>query len=361
MVTPKYLPHLGGIESHVHEVAQRMSAAGHEITVLTIAIDAALPASERQGDVLVKRFPAMPSWTDLYLSPALARQIRQGGYDLVHMQGVHTLLAPMTLATAQRAGIPTVLTFHSGGNSSRLRTAIREMQWQAQRPVLRRSTALVAVCQYEVDQFGRRLGVAPETIRLIRNGAGPLVVDEDSAPNVRGAPLVCSVGRLERYKGHQRVIAAMPALLKRSPGAHLAVVGRGPYERHLREMVSQLGLERAVTLTSFDGAQRGELGALVRASDVVVLLSEYEANPVAVMEALALGRKVVVAATSGLTELAANGYATAVPISVSPDELARVLMSVVAGPDGSAPDLPTWDRCVEELLGLYADVVSAGS
>ncbi len=153
----------------------------------------------------------------------------------------------------------------------------------------------------------------------------------------------------------------MPALLKRSPGAHLAVVGRGPYERHLRQMVSQLGLERAVTLTSFDGAQRGELGALVRACDVVVLLSEYEANPVAVMEALALGRKVVVAGTSGLTELAANGYATAVPISVSPDELARVLMSVVAGPDGSAPDLPTWDRCVEELLGLYADVMSAGS
>ena len=41
-------------------------------------------------------------------------------------------------------------------------------------------------------------------------------------------------------------------------------------------------------------------------------MSDYEANPVAVMEALALGRKVVVADTSGLSELAAEGLATAV-------------------------------------------------
>ena len=75
------------------------------------------------------------------------------------------------------------------------------------------------------------------------------------------------------------------------------------------------------------------------------------------MEALALGRKVVVADTSGLTELAVNGYATAVPLSVQPAELAKVLRlrgrrtRIV-----SAPELPTWDQCVDELLELYAEV-----
>jgi glycosyltransferase involved in cell wall biosynthesis len=254
-----------------------------------------------------------------------------------------------------------VLTFHSGGNSSRLRTAVRELQWQLQRPLLRRASALVAVCEYEVDQFARRLGVQPEVIRLIRNGAGPLIVDEDAVPEVSGAPLICSVGRLERYKGHHRVIAAMPALLELAPDARLAIVGRGPYESQLRELVSRLGVDRAVTFTSFDETRRGALGALVRSSDVVVLMSEYEANPVAVMEALALGRKVVVADTSGLTELAANGYATAVPLVVRPAELAEVLVSVVSGPEGSAPDLPTWDACVDTLLEVYAGVVSVRS
>ncbi|MGO9332876.1 MAG: glycosyltransferase [Acidimicrobiales bacterium] len=49
-------------------------------------------------------------------------------------------------------------------------------------------------------------------------------------PEVSGSPLVCSVARLERYKGHDRLIAAMPALLELAPDAHLAVIGRGGLE-----------------------------------------------------------------------------------------------------------------------------------
>ena len=78
--------------------------------------------------------------------------------------------------------------------------------------------------------------------------------------------------------------------------------------------LARLNLEDAVTIHLVrQPTQRGGLGALLRSSDVVALLSDYEANPVAVMEALALGRKVVVADTSGLSELASEGLATAVP------------------------------------------------
>ena len=52
-------------------------------------------------------------------------------------------------------------------------------------------------------------------------------------------------------------------------------------------------------------------------------MSDYEANPVAVMEALALGRKVVVADTSGLSELASEGLATAVPPNASTSPAGR--------------------------------------
>jgi glycosyltransferase involved in cell wall biosynthesis len=272
------------------------------------------------------------------------------------MQGVHTLLAPLTLAAAQKASIPTVLTFHSGGNSSRLRTAIRELQWRMQRRILRKADGLVAVCEYEVEQFGRRLEIEPERIRLIRNGAGPFAVDETSAPEISGSPLICSVGRLERYKGHHRVVEAMPYLLRSSPGAHLAIVGRGPFERSLRQLVSRLGVDDAVTITSYDESERGKLGALVRSSDVVTLLSEYEANPVSVMEAIALGRKVVVADTSGLTELASHGYASLVPLHVQPATLAAVIAEVAAGPSPAVAELPTWDECVDKLLSLYREV-----
>ena len=90
-------------------------------------------------------------------------------------------------------------------------------------------------------------------------------------------------------------------------------------------------------------------------------MSDYEANPVAVMEALALGRKVLVADTSGLSELAVEGLAAAVPVNVSPRELARALLDVASGPGPAPPDLPNWDDCAGQLLGLYEEVLSSSS
>jgi glycosyltransferase involved in cell wall biosynthesis len=148
----------------------------------------------------------------------------------------------------------------------------------------------------------------------------------------------------------------MPALLAIRPGAHLVVVGRGSYEPQLRRQAARLGVEAAVTFTAFDAGDRPELGALLRSCDAVALLSDYEAHPVAVVEALALGRKVVVAATSGLTELAHEGLVTAVAPDARPEDVAAVLARVAAEPEASAPRLPTWDECVDDLLRLYEAV-----
>ncbi|HXY28918.1 MAG TPA: glycosyltransferase, partial [Acidimicrobiales bacterium] len=132
-------------------------------------------------------------------------------------------------------------------------------------------------------------------------------------------------------------------------------------ERNLRRLAARLQLEHAVTFTSFDATQREALGALVRSSDVVALMSDYEAHPVAIMEAVALQRKVVVADTSGLSELAAEGLAVAVPVNTPPRALAQVLADVARRPDPVAPNLPTWDDCVDQLLGLYGEILSGAS
>lgn len=357
MVSSRYPPHLGGVETHVYEVARRIAADGVDVTVLTTDLTGELPVVEQDGPLTVRRYEAWPRRADLYISPKLVKEVREGGYDLVHVQGVNNFLPPLALRAAQRSGVPTVATFHTGGHSSRVRTMVRGAQWKALGPLLRRAKGLVAVCHFEVDLFARRLRIDPERIRLIRNGAEPLPVG-DTAPEVTGSPLLCSVARLERYKGHHRLIAAMPDLLELEPDARLVVIGRGSYERQLRRLVARLRVGHAVTFTSFDVSRRAALGALLRSSDVVALMSDYEANPVAVMEALALGRRVVVADTSGLSELAREGLATAVAPDTQPRALARVLADVAAGPAPPVPDLPSWDGCVRQLRALYEEILS---
>jgi glycosyltransferase involved in cell wall biosynthesis len=296
----------------------------------------------------------------LCFSPGLAAGVRRCGADIVHIQGIHTLVAPLALLSARRAGIPTIVTFHTGGHSSTLRRAVRPVQWRTLAPLLRRAAALIAVCEFEVELFSRALRVPPSRVRLIRNGADPLPVGSVPLAGPFGHPLIVSVGRLERYKGHHRLVLAMPAVLEEAPEARLVLVGRGPCEAELHDLAHALGVERAVEVTSFGPDHRAELGGLLARADVVALLSDYEAHPVAVMEALALGRPVVVAATSGLVELARDGLVSAVPADAPALVVARELLRTAEAPPRPVPAgvLRSWDDCASDLITLYREVAA---
>jgi glycosyltransferase involved in cell wall biosynthesis len=355
MVAARYLPFMGGVETHVHEVSSRLARLGVDITVLTTDTTRELDSSERHDGVTVRRFPAYPKRSDLYWSPALSRSLATGEFDLVHVQGVHTLVPPMALASAGKSRVPTVLTFHTGGHSSGLRTSIRELQWRALRKRLRTVDRLVAVCDYETVNFGRRLGLEADRFRLIRNGSDRLPVGTEKSA-WSGDPLIASVGRLEKYKGHHRAIKAMPQMLARRPDARLVIVGRGPYASALHRLVDDLGVGASVDFVAFEPEQREQLGTLLATCDVVVLMSEYEAHPVAVMEAVGLGRPVVVANTSGLSELGAAGLVTLVDLEATPGCLVEALLHA-APPDLSASGLVSWDECVTDLAELYSEVL----
>ena len=354
MVAARALPLMGGIETHVHEVSRRLAAMGTLVTVLTTDTSGELPAFERNSGYEIRRFPAYPRSRDYYFSPGLGRHLRtsSGDYDIVHVQGVHTLVAPLALDSARRAGLPSVLTFHTGGHSSGLREKLRPLQFKVLGPLIRSAAELVAVCEYERREFAKILRIPQSRIRLIRNGSDPLPID-DSAPVPEGSPLLLTIGRLEEYKGHHRLLRAMPEILKKAPGARLEIVGSGPYEQPLRDMARDLGIADKVTIRGFGPQQRGTFGKVVSSADAVCLLSAYEAHPVAVMEALGTGTKVLLADTSGLSELGEAGLATLIPLEATPAEVATAVLAVAAAPRTPPPPIATWDDCAAQLLDLY--------
>ena len=359
MVSARALPLMGGIETHVDEVSRRLAAAGVNLTVLTTDTSSTLPTDENTAGYRVRRWPAYPRSRDYYLSPGLTRHLirESANYDIVHVQGVHTLVAPTVLRAARLAGIPSVLTFHTGGSSSGLRESLRPLQWKLIARPLRSAAALVAVCEFERRNFARTLQVPESSIRLIRNGCQPLPIDP-TAPASDGDPLIVSVGRLERYKGHHRILRALPAILRQAPDARLALIGSGPYERQLRWMATDLGVADRVSIRSFGAGDRGGLGRLVSDADVVCLLSDYEAHPVAVMEAIGTGTRALVADTSGLSELGRVGLATTIALEATPDQVATAALTLAAQPRTPPAPMPTWDDCARSLLRLYRDVAA---
>jgi glycosyltransferase involved in cell wall biosynthesis len=354
MVAARCYPFTGGIETHIHEVGPRLVARGHVVDVLTTDPSGKLPVEEYMRGMRVQRVPAWPRERDLYVSPGIYTAIRRGVWDLIHFQGYNTFVAPIGLLAAIRGDLPFVMTFHSGGHSSRLRNAVRGTQQALLRPLMARAARLIGVSEFEASFFSARMGVPRERFVVIPNGAAMPA----ASPGVKVDPhLIVSSGRLEFYKGHHRAIAAMPELIHRIPDARLHVVGAGPYEGELRRLVATLGLEKRVTIATIPGSDRQKMADLLASAGLFVLFSEYEAHPVAVMEALSLRRPVLVNDTSGLGELASKGLCRAIARDASPSALAAAMAEELEA-QRAVPDwaLPDWDDCAQALSEVYDDV-----
>jgi glycosyltransferase involved in cell wall biosynthesis len=251
---------------------------------------------------------------------------------------------------------PFLLTFHTGGNSSAFREKARRTQFRLLSPLLRHAQVLVGVSVFEARRFEEIMGLPEGAITVIRNGGSLPELPEPVEPE---PGLVVSVGRIERYKGHHRAIEALPYLLKTRPEAHVEILGAGPYEAELLSLAEELGVDDRVSIRFVPPVDRAAMAGSVARASVMTLLSDYEAHPVAVMEALTAGRPAVVSRTSGLTELADLGWAVGVDQHAGAEEIARAIERQLDDPMVPDPaDLPTWETCVAGLSDTYQSILA---
>lgn len=358
IVAPRYTPcPQGGIAMHIYQVGPRLARAGIDVTILATDVSGKLPAAEESEGMHILRVRAWPAKKDYYFAPGIYHIIARGSWDLVHCEGYHGLIPPLAMLAAWRANIPYVLTFHSAGDVTRLRKALRGLHRRMLRPLLARAAKLIAVSEFEAGFFRERLRLPAEKFEIILNGTGHLPQVPEAAEEAHTSSLILSVGRLERYKGYQRVIAAMPKVLELIPDAQLRIAGVGPYESALWKIARRLGVADRVEIRPFPAGDLRGAASLIASAGLVTLLSEYEAQPQAVLEALSLRRPVLVAGTSGLQEFADRGLARSIPLKSGPEEVAAAVVDQLRQPLIPVNfELRTWDDCVADLLALYRSV-----
>jgi glycosyltransferase involved in cell wall biosynthesis len=359
MVCARFLPETGGTETHVYEVSRRLAAlGGFDVTVLATDQSRRLPRQEIVEGIAVLRVPAWPRGRDYYLAPGIAAVIGKRRWDLVHCQGIHTPVPLLAMISARRVGIPYLTTFHTGGHSSRLRNAMRTTQWRLAGPLLRHAAALIAVSRFEAVTLARHARLGDDRVIVIRNG-GALPPPRTGTVAVPGR--IVSVGRLERYKGHHRVIEALPHVMREIPGAHLLILGSGPYEADLRELARRLGVSDRVSIRHIAPADRQGMATALAESSVIAALSDYEAHPVAVMEALCVALPVVGYDVAGMGELCAAGLVRGVPRGAPAATVAHELVEAMSSPrpvDHSR--LPSWESCADQLAHVYLSSLGLG-
>jgi len=111
--------------------------------------------------------------------------------------------------------------------------------------------------------------------------------------------VLTAIGRLVPVKNHASLLRAFVLASKCNPSTRLLIVGDGILRNQLRQLSKDLGVDRAVRFLG----ERAGVPAILSASDVFVISSLAEGNPLSVMEAMAAGLPVIASNVGGIPDL----------------------------------------------------------
>jgi len=188
-------------------------------------------------------------------------------------------------------------------------------------------------------------------------GNAPLPADSAGSPELPegiGRGFVLIVGRMaasERYKGHDELLEALPALARTVPHARLVIAGGGDDRRRLEAKAEALGVAGRTCFTGFVG--EAALAELYRRAAVFAMPSRGEGFGLVYLEAMRAGVPVVALDGTAAAEIVVPGETG---VLVPPDdrarlpgELARALAGLLNDPERAralgAAGRERWQRC----------------
>jgi glycosyltransferase involved in cell wall biosynthesis len=298
-VTDVYLPRLGGIELHVHDLTRRQRMAGHEVSVLTSSPGPPENSVRRLAPAIRWRAALHPAATLKSLEALIANDV-----DVVHVHiGVAAPLGFLLARAAARRGIPTVVTVHS--------------LWIGVRPIFLTLNAVggwtrlpiiwTAVSQAAVGPVQRVLGKG-HAVTVIPNGIDQGDWRGDGhglGPSGTAAPVVV-VAAVMRLSSRKRPFALLRAVhrAQRELGTgrrlHLVVAGDGPQRRLLAAYARARRMSSAVTLLG--RLERSEVREVLGGADVFVAPATRESFGIAALEARCAGLPVLAMSSGGVRE-----------------------------------------------------------
>ena len=347
LVSDCYLPRLGGIEMHVHDLAVELRRAGHAVTVVT-----ATDAPSQPSEVEVIRLPALGA-VPLAAEP-WRRRVAWAHYDVVH---AHTsLFSPLAWSatrTAAETGVPVLVTMHSLPAAGGV-----VVPWLLSRldrgfgPGVR----WTAVSQVVANSLRGTLPGRP--VDVLHNGIDPAPWRRPERS--RHGLTVVSTMRLTHRKRPTALLWTLQDIRRRLPDdvpLRAVVVGSGPQATALARSVRRRGLdwvELPGRLT------RAEIQRLYAAADVYLAPAGLESFGVAALEARCAGLAVVAMASGGIGEFVRPGVEGF--LVDSDQEMAAVTASLLRDPvrlreiqehNRCSDPVMTWDAVVASHLSAY--------
>jgi glycosyltransferase involved in cell wall biosynthesis len=353
LVSPGFLPQLGGVEVVVGHLADELSGHGHQVTVYAQRPRGSSPPAWRGYPV--RWFADWSGSRQFPVAPGLLRALWQdrGLFDVIHAHSFHAVPAMMA-ATVPK--VPLVFTphFHAVGHT-RVASALHVVYDPLATLLFRRADKVACVSEAESELLLQRYPFVEPRLCVI-----PLGVETEALlaaePFETDGPVVLVAGRLEPYK---RVDMVIRAFARMRNDARLVVCGTGSHQHALERLVPELGIAARV---SFLGqVSDEELRRWQRTATSTVSLSEREAFGLVLFEAAVAGSRVVASDIPAYAELGRRlGCVDARMTVVAPDAAAVAAAldhQVELGRVATLPD-PSfhWSAMARRFEDLYRSV-----
>jgi glycosyltransferase involved in cell wall biosynthesis len=348
---------VGGLGTYAGEVSQELVKLGHDVAVFTMN-DGKLPNRETWHGVEVHR----PIHVDLTDSlPALVNEdLRRWGRGLKFFSDVfsYNVIAASKLVNElvpKEEKKVDILAAHDwlsivGGASCRRELKVplafhvhsteRGRTMGAGSPVVNalESTGgsisdMTVTVSYAMRDELLGLGFPEKKIRVCYDGVDPEKYDpakisSDEVKELREKygitqedKMILYVGRLTAVKGVDRLVNAMPQILKKIPQAKLVVLGLGDLKDYLASLMYSVGVADHATLRT-EFVSEEERIQHYAACDVAVFPSLYEPFGIVCTEAMSMAKPVVVGAAgvSGFREQVVPSGSDQTGLHVNPQD-----------------------------------------
>lgn len=364
-------PHLGGVETHLHDIATALAARpGIDVRAI-VANESGQTVTETIEGVEVTRMGRTFAYSNTPIVRGMARAIRAEASrpepaDLLHLHFPYPWGEISWLRA--KAGLPTVVLYHSDIVRQKRELAVY-------RPILERfldRVDVIIASSPNMVEHSEFLGPRASKCRVVPFGIDVRAYDAKPEVLARARelragherPIVLFVGRLIYYKGADVLVKAMANV-----DADLVMIGRGPLEGELRELAVAYGLADRVTW--LPPVNAGDLVAWYHAADVFALpsVARSEAFGLVQLEAHASGTPVVSTdLTTGVPFVNQDG-ATGLTVPVGDaDALADALRKLCGDAElrqrlGAQARERAWrdftiERMVDDTVRIYEELVA---
>lgn len=375
IVTSKYLPAVGGLETAVQNIATRFKKQGHQVAIITNRYSIKLKPQEMIDEINVRRYfftyrgprSANPwiwfkygirlclipwSWLQLIVRIKIEKP------DMVHF---HFLGSPAIylLFAKKILKFPLVVSLHGSDVEPLEHESVRKKKLF--KKVFLESDYVTANARHLLQEALTHCNLKDNPQRM---AVVPMAFSCDAyggaKPHQQGGYLFAA-GRFVHKKGFDVLIRAFAKLVEEEAySGDLILAGDGEERKECERLAKQLRIEKRI---QFLGTlERQPMASYMKGCDLFVMPSRMEAFGITLLEALYAGKKVVASKVGGLIELMENNPNYLVETD-NPDALAMKIFEVLNGLPWHFIDKEelkakfNWDNTAKSYLSIYQNLI----